>query len=786
MMSSSSEFSAASDEVQVGDMLHSSSTSYMVLDFKGEGCFGKIVDSLNLRTEKKMAVKILKDTEFDEDIQQEVFILKVIGELDSGRNNIIKFYEQFQHMEKTCLVFERLDMDLYDMVMKRRCKHLALHEIRPVAKQLFVALDFLKDHGVLHTDIKPDNVMLVNMQDQPLKVKLIDFGCAMIVPQIELGMEIQPYGYRAPEISLGLPFSEAIDVWGVGCTLAFLYLGRNPFPVYCKYQMMKSMVAVLGQPKDHLLRAGKYSQLFFIEEEAEDASSWRLMTAEEFTVVNDMRPVETNNQQSPSSLNSLIHIRAKLEAAEMEDHMAFVSILEELLHLDGDERISPRQALQQPFISMSHLRKVVDSGDYLTTSETAMRVCHTEDRVHYPASDSSDSDTKLSGSRYDVSWLSVGVDDSSYEIYWNPDEALASTEATRLSVGVDDSSDDIYWNPDEALASTDASRLSVGVDDRSDEVSWYSDEAPASAGATRLPVGVNDSSDEASWYSDEAPASASATRLSVGVDESSDEVSWYSDEAPASASATRLSVGVDESTDEVSWYSDEAPASAGATRLSVGVEDSSDEVSWYSDEAPASADATRLSVGVEDSNDEVSWYSDEAPASAGATRLSVGVDGSMDEVSWYSDEAPASAGATRLSVGVDDSMDEVSWYSDEAPASAGATRLSVGVDDSSDEVSWYSDEAPASAGATRLSVGVEDSNDEVSWYSDEAPASAGATRLSVGVDDSSDEVSCYSAEAVDVAVPAKASSGRKRKLLRRIKKFFSSLKRRFFSKVNFD
>lgn len=46
---------------------------------------------------------------------------------------------------------------------------------------------------------------------------------------------------RAPEIALGLPFTEAIDVWGVGCVLAFLYLAQNLFHVDCKYQMVYIM-----------------------------------------------------------------------------------------------------------------------------------------------------------------------------------------------------------------------------------------------------------------------------------------------------------------------------------------------------------------------------------------------------------------------------------------------------------------------------------------------------------------------------------------------------------------
>ncbi|XP_035024839.2 homeodomain-interacting protein kinase 3 [Hippoglossus stenolepis] len=355
---------------------------------------------------------------------------------------MVKFFEQFQHMEQTCLVFEMLDRSLYDLLEQREWEPLPLHEIRPIAKQLLVALDALKGLGILHTDIKPDNVMLVNMQDQPLRVKLIDFGCAMTASQAELGMEIQPCGYRAPEICLGLPFTEAIDVWGVGCILAFLYLAENLLHVHCQYQMMKTLVDVLGQPGDPLLCAGMYSHLFFIEEEAEDGSSWRLMTAEEFTVANNMRQKKRDSfLKLPDSLSGLIHIYPELEAIEMEDRVAFVSLLEGLLHLDGDERISPVEALQQPFISMSHLREDVDSRDYLTTSKTAMRVCPTEDRVHFAAPDSGYTGSEPSGSMDDVCLLS--------------DVALNSIPTT-CSFGFNNICDAVPWGSDDVVYVTAA------------------------------------------------------------------------------------------------------------------------------------------------------------------------------------------------------------------------------------------------------------------------------------------------------------------------------------------
>ena len=63
-------------------------------------------------------------------------MMKVISELDADRTNIVKFHEDFQHLEKTCLVFERLDMSLFDLLKQRNGEPHSLHQIRPVAKQV--------------------------------------------------------------------------------------------------------------------------------------------------------------------------------------------------------------------------------------------------------------------------------------------------------------------------------------------------------------------------------------------------------------------------------------------------------------------------------------------------------------------------------------------------------------------------------------------------------------------------------------------------------------------------
>ncbi|KAK9528772.1 hypothetical protein VZT92_012917 [Zoarces viviparus] len=396
---------ALTPEVQAGQTLLGSSSGYSVLEFIGEGCFGKVAKCRNLATKESVAVKILKqDVDFIPDTEKEVSILEVISVLNPDHNNVVKFFERFEHMGQTCLAFEMLDRSLYDLLCERDWKPLALKQIGIIAKQLLVALDALKGLCILHTDIKPDNIMLVNMQDQPFKIKLIDFGEAIPASKVQLGMWLQPTGFRAPEVALGLPFTEAIDVWGVGCVLACLYLADNLFPVKCDYQMMKRMVEVLGQPDYHLLRPGIYTQYYFIEEEAADRPTWRLMMPEEYEAANHVKAEEWQSFiDLPSSLDDLVNIYPKGEAAEFEDRKAFVDLIKQLLHLDGDQRISPHRALQNPFITKSHVSEHTDSyftecctSSRLNTSGTMISVCPMEasaDRVNISAASKPDQES---------------------------------------------------------------------------------------------------------------------------------------------------------------------------------------------------------------------------------------------------------------------------------------------------------------------------------------------------------------------------------------------------------
>ncbi|XP_028292866.1 homeodomain-interacting protein kinase 1-like [Gouania willdenowi] len=118
-------------------------------------------------------------------------VLKTISSLNADHFNLVTFYEQFEYLGYKCLVFELLDVDLLHLV-----RSLNVNYIRPIAKQLMVALQGLKAVRVMHTDIKPDNIMMVNIDESPFSVKVIDFGMASSISAAMPGLTHQPIGYR--------------------------------------------------------------------------------------------------------------------------------------------------------------------------------------------------------------------------------------------------------------------------------------------------------------------------------------------------------------------------------------------------------------------------------------------------------------------------------------------------------------------------------------------------------------------------------------------------------------
>ncbi|XP_034738836.1 homeodomain-interacting protein kinase 2-like [Etheostoma cragini] len=357
------------------DILCSKSVRYLVLDFNGEGCFGKVAKCLNLKTSEMTAIKILRKEE-NHMTQHEVEMLTKIRSLDPKKKNLVRFIDNFMFQDASCLAFEMLDKSLWDL-LDETLTPLSLHEIRRIAQQLLVAFEALKSIGIIHADLKPDNVMLVNHHKEPFRVKLIDFGLALPLSEVKVGMSVQPYAYRAPEVTLGLPISEAIDMWGLGCVMGFLYFAVNLFTDESTYHMMKAVCQLLGQPKDHVLSAGKNTWQYFSKEQGSPNPRWRLKTPREY--------IQATGVQPPNQVwifNHGKHLDASVECftelddyTEYEDRMAFLDLLKRLLDTDAQTRITPELAQTHCYLTMVHLHhEDMDTNSYAEDALKLMTV----------------------------------------------------------------------------------------------------------------------------------------------------------------------------------------------------------------------------------------------------------------------------------------------------------------------------------------------------------------------------------------------------------------------------
>uniref|UniRef100_A0A3P9LQF0 Protein kinase domain-containing protein n=1 Tax=Oryzias latipes TaxID=8090 RepID=A0A3P9LQF0_ORYLA len=107
--------------------------------------------------------------------------------------------------------------------MWKRSFHPAhLCQIRAIAQQMLVALSGLESINVLHGDIKPDNIMFVDQINNPLKLKIFDFGLAVNPQELNIGTQMQINPFRAPEVILGLPLDVSVDMWSLAVVLATL------------------------------------------------------------------------------------------------------------------------------------------------------------------------------------------------------------------------------------------------------------------------------------------------------------------------------------------------------------------------------------------------------------------------------------------------------------------------------------------------------------------------------------------------------------------------------------
>ncbi|KAK5891778.1 hypothetical protein CesoFtcFv8_012219 [Champsocephalus esox] len=324
-----------------------------------------------MATNRTVAVKIAKGKDLTPEAKNEMEIMEELRAFDSDRFNFVTFNDVFVSGGHVCLELEILDMSLFEFLYQKPRRSLELDEIRPILYQVSVTLQLLQSLGVVHTDLKPENIMLLDHRKQPWRIKVIDFGVACHAAKSELGDYMQTQHYRSPEIILGFPITSAIDMWSLGCITAELFAGAVLYPGDTDHEMLRHIVQTQGHPPARLMYRGVKTRWFFNCRRKDRRRCWRLKQCGE----TNTSAGQFNSLDDIITLKPARHLLDEDTAAETEDRQEFLDLLKKTLHLDIDQRISPSELLQHPFITLNHLAQNHQNSFYVKSSCEKMEVC---------------------------------------------------------------------------------------------------------------------------------------------------------------------------------------------------------------------------------------------------------------------------------------------------------------------------------------------------------------------------------------------------------------------------
>jgi serine/threonine protein kinase len=214
----------------------------------GEGTYGVVYEAFDQKTQKKVALKIMKLDQEEDGIPpttlREMSILRSVN-----HPNIVALQDVVLCPGQVQLVIEFVPRDLRRYLHSKRAP-LDIRIVCSYGFQLLAGLHVLHSHRIIHRDIKPDNLLL----DDLGFLKICDFGLSryFTMPLRQLSPNVVSLWYRAPELMFGPRFYDlGIDVWSAGCIIGEMARGLPLFSGDSELDQLHQIFRVLGLPREH-------------------------------------------------------------------------------------------------------------------------------------------------------------------------------------------------------------------------------------------------------------------------------------------------------------------------------------------------------------------------------------------------------------------------------------------------------------------------------------------------------------------------------------------------------
>uniref|UniRef100_A0A0G4GMA2 Cyclin-dependent kinase 2 homolog n=1 Tax=Chromera velia CCMP2878 TaxID=1169474 RepID=A0A0G4GMA2_9ALVE len=225
-----------------------------------EGTYGVVYSAVDVKTGERVALKQMKvhpghaENGFPLTSIREICLL-----LTLRHENLVNVKEVCvgDSADSVWMVMEYLEHELKDLLGLMKDFPLQFKDFRPaeiksLLFQLISAVEFMHSHWVVHRDLKTTNLLYSNNGI----LKVCDFGLARQYgdPVRNMTATVVTMWYRAPEVLAGIrsvPYTQAIDMWSVGCIFAELFLKKPLFEgVKTDLEMLGEIFKLTGLPDE--------------------------------------------------------------------------------------------------------------------------------------------------------------------------------------------------------------------------------------------------------------------------------------------------------------------------------------------------------------------------------------------------------------------------------------------------------------------------------------------------------------------------------------------------------
>uniref|UniRef100_A0A8C5HZL3 mitogen-activated protein kinase n=1 Tax=Gouania willdenowi TaxID=441366 RepID=A0A8C5HZL3_GOUWI len=224
---------------------------YQNLSPVGSGAYGSVCSSFDVKTGLKVAVKKLSRP-----FQSIIHAKRTYRELrllkHMKHENVIGLLDVFspatslEEFNDVYLVTHLMGADLNNIV---KCQKLTDDHVQFLIYQILRGLKYIHSADIIHRDLKPSNLAV----NEDCELKILDFGLARHTDD-EMTGYVATRWYRAPEIMLNwMHYNMTVDIWSVGCIMAELLTGRTLFPGTDHINQLQQIMRLTGTPPASLI-----------------------------------------------------------------------------------------------------------------------------------------------------------------------------------------------------------------------------------------------------------------------------------------------------------------------------------------------------------------------------------------------------------------------------------------------------------------------------------------------------------------------------------------------------